>query len=252
MNEPQQHEEAIRFDQLHRLVMRFMVPSLVIALSHVSPAVAAPAKPVTRTVTGDGLVPLTVKLPAAKFMGTPKHVPEGTTVEPPSTKKKPPLLVPQGTVNLAKGRPVSLGEAEPIVGDAGLLTDGDAEAGDGTYLELGPGVKTVTVDLGKPSEIWAVQLWLFHGDPRVAHDVVIQTAADADFIKDVQTLFNNDADNSAGAGAGKDREYFETNEGRLTPVNKVKARFVRVTTQGSTADEMNRFTELEVYGRPVK
>jgi len=146
----------------------------------------------------------------------------------------------------------SLGEAEPIVGEAGLVTDGDAEAGDGKYLELGPGVKSVTVDLGKEFEIWAVALWLFHGDPRVVHDVVIQTSTDADFIKDVVTLFNNDADNSAGAGAGKDHEYFETNEGRLTPVNKVKARFVKVTTQGSTADEMNRYTELEVYGRPVK
>ncbi len=217
-------------------------------------ACAAPAKPVTmtKTASGDALVPLTIKLPAPKFMGTPKHVPEGTTVEPPGGKKRVPVLVPRGTTNLAKGKSVSLADAEPIIGEAALVTDGDAEAGDGKYLELGPGIKSVTVDLGKPSELWAIALWMFHGDPRVIHDVVIQTSADADFIADVVTLFNNDADNSAGLGAGKDREYFETNEGRVIPANRVKARFVRVTTQGSTADEMNRFTELEVYGRPAK
>ncbi len=235
-----------------------MIGMLLIAGTIVVAAVppsagAAAAKPValSKTVAG-GLVPLVLRLPAPKFMGTPRHIPDGTTVEPPTGKKRPPLLVPADTVNLSKGKPVSLADAEPIVGEAALATDGDAEAGDGKYLELGPGVKSVTVDLGKPSEIRAIALWLFHGDPRVIHDVVIQTSADADFITDVVTLFNNDADNSAGLGAGKDREYFETNEGKLLPVNAVRGRFVRVTTQGSTADEMNRFTELEVYGRPAK
>jgi hypothetical protein len=50
-------------------------------------------------------------------------------------------------------------------------------------------------------------------------------------------------------GIGKDREYFETSEGRLVNAKKTKARYVRLYSNGSTfSDPLNRYTEVEVYG----
>ena len=46
-------------------------------------------------------------------------------------------------------------------------------------------------------EIYAIVIWLFHKEPRVYFDVVVQVADDPDFITNVRTLFNNDIDNSA-------------------------------------------------------
>jgi len=215
-----------------------------------APAKKAPAKP--KPSAADGLVALDLKLPKPAFVGTPKNVPPGTTVEKPSGKLRPPFRVPAGTVNLAAGRPVDAGGAEPIVGETKLVTDGDKEAADGSYVEFGPGLKSVTIDLGRPCELACIVVWHWHGDPRVYHDVIVQVADDADFITSVRTLFNNDADNTAGLGVGSDHEYFETYEGRLIDAKLAKARFVRLFSNGSTADEMNRMTEVEVYGRPVK
>lgn len=61
-------------------------------------------------------------------------------------------------------------------------------------------------------------------------DVVVQTALDENFTKGVYTIFNNDSDNSVGAGIGTDGEYIENPSGghcfRFQPV---KARYIRVT-----------------------
>ena len=234
-----------------------------------APAKAKPAKPtVAATTTGDrgvsasaetprssaadDRVPLDLKLPKPAFIGTPRNVPAGTTVEKVSGKLRPPFRVPPGTVNLAAGLPAGAGGSEPLVGEAKLITDGDKEATDGSYVEFGRGLKSVTIDLGANGELAAILVWHYHGDPRVYHDVVVQVADDPDFITNVRTLYNNDADNTAGLGVGRDREYFETYEGRLIDAKLVKARYVKLWSNGSTADEMNRYTEVEVYGRPVK
>ena len=197
-------------------------------------------------------VELKLDLPKPVFLGTPKHVPAGTTVDLKGPSKRPPLLVPAGTEILSLEKDVTTSDPEPIIGEFDLVTDGDKEATDGSYLELGPGLQYVQVDLGGTRRIEAIAVWQYHGDPRVYHDVVVQVAGDADFISGVKTLFNNDRDNSAGLGVGRDREYFETYQGLLVEAGGVKARYVRVFSQGSTADEMNRYTEVEVYGQPAK
>jgi len=198
------------------------------------------------------MAPLKIKLPKPAFAGTPKHIPPGTTVQKPSGKPRPPFLAPAGVRNLARGRPVTASDAEPIIGELPLVTDGDKEAGAGRYVELGPMRQHVQIDLGQTVEIFAVLLWHYHRDPRVYHDVVVQVADDAEFRTNVRTLFNNDHDNSAGLGVGKDREYFETFEGRLVPGRREKARYVRLYSNGSTASEMNHYTEVEVHGLPAK
>ena len=69
-----------------------------------------------------------------------------------------------------------------------------------------------------------------------------------DFIKNVQTVFNNDQDNSVGLGIGNDLLYFESNEGKLIPAKGIKGRYVRLWSKGSTSDDQNHYTEVEVWG----
>lgn len=192
-----------------------------------------------------------IKLPKPAYQGTPKQVPPDTTAERP-TGPRPAFKAPKGTANVAGGCKVNSSDPEPIIGDLPFLTDGNKEGGEGNFVELGPGVQWAQIDLGKPVSIYAVVVWHRHTDPRVYRDVVVQTADDADFITNVQTLFNNDQDNSAGLGIGKDREYFESFEGKLIDARGAKARYLRLYSKGSTADEMNHYTEVEVYGIPAE
>jgi len=201
-----------------------------------------------------GLAPLPLTLPKPKFQGTPKNVPPGTTV-PKSTgeyKLRPPFFAPAGTHNVALKKPVQLSMEDPISGQAAMLTDGEKEAVEGGCVVLNPGLQHVQVDLGALYRLYAIVFWLNHGDPRVFHDVIVQVSADADFITGVQILWSNDHDNSAGLGIGQELEYFETFEGKLVDGKGVKARYVRIYTNGNTADELNYFTEVEVYGKPAQ
>jgi hypothetical protein len=82
--------------------------------------------------------------------------------------------------------------------------------------------------------------------------VVVQLAADPDFVAGVVTVFNNDHDNSSGLGVGEQKEYIETFEGRLIEVGGVTARYIRLHSNGNTSDDMNDYVEVEVYGVPAR
>jgi len=217
-----------------------------------APAVAqpqpAPAAPPS------GLAPVDIELPKPMFVGTPQDL-KVDNLEKPLGKPRPPFLAPEGTTNVAKGKPVSASDEEPIIGDIEMITDGDKEAADGSYVELGPFVQHVTVDLGKQQEIYAIVMWHYHKQPRVYFDVVVQLSNDKDFITDVKTVFNNDLDNSAGLGIGKDMHYVETSEGKLIDLlsqGSPKARYVRLYSNGNTSNDLNHYIEIDVYGKPVE
>lgn len=202
---------------------------------------------------GGKLVPLELKLPRPAFKGTPKHVPPGAAnLEKPRKGPRPPLLVPKGTKPLSGGKKVTSSDEDPIIGEIKFVTDGDKEAHEGGYVELGPGLQWVQIDLGKTYQLHALLVWHYHGSARVYHDVVVQVADDADFITNVRTVFSNDHDNSSGLGLGDAKEYWDTYEGRLIDAKGVVARYVRLYSKGSTADDQNHYTEVEVYGLPVK
>ncbi len=93
--------------------------------------------------------------------------------------------------------------------------------------------------------------WHYHKQARVYFDVIVQTADDADFISNVKTLFNNDIDNSAGLGIGTNMHYIETSEGKLVDGKGVKARYVRLYSTGSNANDLNNYIEVEVWGKPA-
>ena len=74
---------------------------------------------------------------------------------------------------------------------------------------------------------------------------------DPDFTQNVHTLYNNDRDNTAGLGAGADRQYFESYMGKVVDAKGARGRYVRLYSHGSTDSALNEYTEVEIYGRPV-
>jgi hypothetical protein len=215
-------------------------------------AKAATTQPAAAAAKGD-LVAIPLELPKPRFSGTPKNLPPGTRIKinKGPTKAREPFLAPKGVKNVALKKRVTASDMEPVIGSLDLITDGNKEAVEDAYVELGPNVQWVQIDLEAPFQIFALVLWHEHKDPRVYHDVVIQVADDKDFITNVRTVYSNDHDNSAGLGLGTEWEFFETNEGHLMDAKGVKARFVRCYSNGSTADDLNRYTELEVYALPA-
>ncbi len=197
------------------------------------------------------LAPIQIALPKPMFIGTPQNL-GIKNLEKPLGKPRPPFLAPEGTKNAAFGRPVSSSDEEPVIGEIDMVTDGDKEGSDGSFVELGPFKQYVTIDLGKKYEIYAVVMWHYHKQPRVYYDVIVQVSNDADFIQDVKVLFNNDDDNSSGLGVGKDLHYVETAEGKLIDARGVHARYVRLYTNGNSNNDLNHWIEAEVYGIPVK
>jgi len=198
------------------------------------------------------LVPLKIELPLPMFRGTPKHIKFTEHIEKPSGKPRPPFLAPEGVKNVARDKPVTSSDDAPIIGDLEMATDGDKRGSDGSYVELAPGRQWLQIDLEGKYKIYALVVWHFHGEARIYHDVVVQLADDPDFITNVRTVYNNDYDNSSGLGIGKDKEYLETYEGRLIPVKGEVARYVRLYSKGSTANDMNHYVEVEVYGKPAE
>lgn len=203
------------------------------------------------TVSAQNLKPIPLVLPKPMFIGTPENM-QIPNLEKPLGKPRPPFLAPEGTKNVALNKPVASTDEEPIIGEIEMITDGDKEAPDGHYVELGPFKQNVTIDLKAPHNIYAIVVWHFHKQPRVYLDVVVQVADDKDFVKNVRTVFNNDHDNSSGLGAGKDMNYVETSEGRLIDAKGVVARYVRLYSKGNNNNDLNHYVEVEVHGTPVK
>ncbi len=223
---------------------RIRFPGWVAAALFATAACAVP-------VSGQALKPLDIKLPKPMFVGTPQNL-RVPNLEKPAGGPRPAFLAPAGTRNLALNKPVISTDDAPIIGEISQITDGDKEGADGSYVELGPMHQHVTVDLGAVSTLYAVVVWHFHQQPRVYFDVVVQTAEDAAFTKGIHTLFNNDVNNSLKLGAGTDKNYVETSEGRLIDAKGVKARYVRLHSCGNNNNELNHFIEVEVYGKPLK
>lgn len=197
------------------------------------------------------LVPLDIKLPKPMFVGTPQNT-RVPNLEKALGRPRDPFLAPAGTKNVALGKPVTSTDEEPIIGELSYITDGDKEAADGCYVQLGLFKQNVTIDLGAEYNIYAILFWHYHKQPQVYFDVVVQVADDPDFITNVTTLFNNDDDNSSGLGIGSDMHYVETSEGKLIDAKGSRARYVRLHSNRNSADEFNYYIEVEVFGKPAK
>ena len=202
----------------------------------------------SQNIFAQKLVPLKIDLPKAMFVGTPTNM-QIEKLEKPLGKPRPPFLAPKGTKNVALGKPVTSTDDMPIIGEIDYITDGDKDADEGYFVELGPFTQHITIDLQKEYNIYAIVVWHYHKQPRVYYDVIVQVADDKDFTKNVRTLFNNDLDNSSGQGKGTDWHYVETAEGKLIDAKGEKARYVRLYSKGNNSNDLNHYIEVAVYGK---
>ena len=220
--------------------------SCMLALT-LSPLLADDA---TKASTSDW-VPLKLKLPAAVDAGTPKNIPPGSTVDL-NAKPQPPPLVPKDAVNVAPGKKITSSDKNATAGDLAKLTDGDKEAEESSIVLLHRGLQWVQFDLSSLHEVYAIAVWHAFDTHKIYRSVIVQVADDADFTENVRTLFNNDRENSSGLGIGADRQYVESNQGKIIDTKGARARYVRLYSNGNSDSKMNEYTEVEIYGRPAK
>jgi F5/8 type C domain len=198
----------------------------------------------------DDKVILKTDLPKPLFVGTPVPI-NVPNLEPKLQGDRPDFLVPAGTTNLALGKKVTASDDDPTIGTLDLITDGDKEGEEGSWVELGPGKQWAQIDLEKDANIYAVIVWHFHSQERVYFDVVVQVSDDPKFASGVTTIYNNDSANELGLGAGKDRPYIETYQGKLIDAKGAKGRYVRLYSNGNTTNKLNHYIEVEVWGKPA-
>ncbi|MCL4204530.1 MAG: hypothetical protein KJ000_18750 [Pirellulaceae bacterium] len=200
----------------------------------------------------DAKVVLKTEVPEEVLVGTPPDVlallfPD--LEKPPEEGNLPKLMVPAGTTNLALKKKVTGSDSRPLIGELKYVTDGVKAGTEESYVELGPMVQWVQIDLEKPTTIYGLYLWHFFREARSYHDVIVQVSDDPEFKTGVTTVFNNDQDNSSKLGIGKDRAYIETNFGKLIDAKGAKGRYVRVYSNGNTANDLNHYIEVEVFGK---
>jgi hypothetical protein len=165
-------------------------------------------------------------------------------------------MAPPGVTNLALKKLVtcSMEEDDFIEGFADQITDGVKKSREGDFVDLGPGVQWVQVDLQQEYNVFCVVIWHYYRNPIIYRDVIIQVSNDPEFETGVTTLFNNDHDNSSELGAGNDPSHMaawwgEVGDARGPSNMGTRCRYVRVYTNGGCADESNRFVEIAVYGK---
>lgn len=212
-----------------------------------APAAAAPA-PAAPAADAVPMKELKLDVPALQLEGTP--VPVKLANLDKSRKPNPQPLVPMDVTNIALKKTVTASDDFPLMGDLPQIVDGNKNGDAGSVVELMGGVQWVQIDLGKQSEIFAIAVWHYHSQERAYNDVVVQISDDAEFKSGVTTVFNADHDNSSKLGAGKDKAWIQTNEGKLIVLEKpLKARYVRLYSNGNSTNETNAYIEVEVYGR---
>lgn len=193
----------------------------------------------------------------------PDAVTRATPICPPGLRRPPHLrkevtrpefMVPPGTRNLARGRPVTSSTVdEPIIGELSRVTDGVKRSEDTDYVELDAGLQWVQIDLGMRARVHAIAIWHYYKAPVIYNDVIVQVAGDPGFERGVVTLFNNDHDDSSGLGRGTDTAYLarwwgEVVDARGEDREGTPARHVRVYTGSGMGGEAARFVEVAVYG----
>ena len=200
--------------------------------------------------SADTKAPLAIQYPKSAFQGTPKPIKNIPNLAPRQETARD-FLAPAGTTLLSSRKRVTSSDALPVIGELTFVNDGDKTGIDGAVLELGPGRQWVQIDLGSAAKVVAVAVWHFHSQDRVYHDVVVQISDDPAFEKNVTVIYNNDDDNSSKLGRGKVAAYIETRYGCIIDAKGAVGRYVRLSSNGNTSDELNHYCEVEVYGQPA-
>lgn len=196
------------------------------------------------------LVPLKVGEAKPSFRGPDRSIRMRNLEPPRGGKPRPAIMVPKAATNvISRGCRVISSDPHVPSGTLALITDGDKEDAEKGVVELQEGVQWIQLDLGCEREIYAVSVWHIHGEINSYHDVICQLSNDTWFGEGVETIFNNDHDNSSGLGVGSDKNYIETWEGRTFAAGGRKARYVRLYSNGNVGNNKNHYTEVEIYGK---
>lgn len=147
--------------------------------------------------------------------------------------------------NLLAGLTPSTNATSPFPTNISYTTNGNKTSGN--YADLGTGIKWITFDLGQSKDVNDIKVWHCFSDGRTYHDVIVQLSNQPDFSSGVTTVFNNDTDNTAGQGNGSDSEYAEKYYGKDIPFTTVNARYIRLWSNGSTADTSSHYVEVAAY-----
>ncbi len=220
-------------------------------MKHTTLAIAALAV-ISTSLSAQETEEIKIEFPKPMFIGTPvpAKLPNLETPDPSKIIKS--FTAAKGTVNLAKDKEVTSSDPAPIIGDLPLVTDGDADGSDGCFVELAPGPQWVQIDLGASTTIDKIAMWHYHKQAQAYVDVVVQISDDKEFKTGVTTVWNSDHDDTLKMGAGADPAYIETNHGRVVDGKKTKGRYVRLTSNGNTSNELNHYCEVQVFGVPGK
>lgn len=198
-----------------------------------------------------------VDFPPPVFVGTPAVsvpglvAPLGNPIieQPPRMSLRLPT---DARSNVALGKRVTASEPLPLEGQLDYATDGirNSEA----IVTLESGLQWVQIDLADSHEIYGIAVWHDYSTPTVYFDVVVAISNDPEFEQGVSIVFNNSRDGAAAEniGKGSDLPYVETNFGCVIEAGGVKGRYVRLYSDGCSQDIVNRYTEVEIYGRPVQ
>lgn len=168
------------------------------------------------------------------------------------------------TTNVALGKSVQLFNLDGTLTRVNpdrpgpMAVDGiipDATHPDSNYVDYGKEPNPdnmpayLQLDLGASYEFNEIKLWRYW-DGRTYNDTVIACSDDPNFAEGTVTvLYNADADNTMGLGAGTDEAYAETKEGHTFTFDTIqKARYIRVYSNGNTKGVTNHIVELQVFG----
>lgn len=143
----------------------------------------------------------------------------------------------------------------------GIIPEGSSE---GNYCEFGKAADStdeayasyLEIDLKRICEISEVELYRFWDDSRVYNGTVIAAGRQTEDFGNgaAHILYNSDAENLFGFGAGTDETYPETAAGLTVSAadrfsgENVQARYIRVYMNGSSEDTLNRIVECKVDG----
>jgi len=146
-----------------------------------------------------------------------------------------------GGTNLALGK---IATGTSLLNPA-FITDGD-KSNSNNFGGLDLGVRSIVIDLGQSYSLTKVNVWHYFADARTYHDVIVQLSTVSNFSP-LTTVFNNDTNNSAGQGTGTNAEYAESSAGKSITFSPVTARYIRLWSNGSSANAYNHYVEVEVY-----
>jgi hypothetical protein len=188
--------------------------------------------------------------PAYERVWTP---PVGSDLNPEWVKAPviPEIAAPKDAANLALQNRVPT-RAVARAGKPRMVTDGRKDADPDGVLELPAGKQWIQVDLGQRCSVYAVLLWHRHDGPRVYPRVVVQASDDPTFSRGVQQLLNTDRQNKLGLGKQDEYPYLESHRGQAIETNGLRFRYLRLWSDGNTADDRNHYTEVEVWGTPAR